>query len=298
LLVLSLIGVLGAGALYEVQHRVRRRNEAVEAQRGPQAPVKQGEASAPRPLSTEMVGVVVALDDAVLAFKSAGRLNNLMVQVGDQVKVGAKLAELDSAEAQREVAQAKARVSSAQAELSAAWVKVKQAKDRLGRLEETAQFISQEKLESARTQVRVELAGAGQAQARVAQEREALAMTQLAANETTLRAPFAGTVSAMLAQRGARVSANQPVIRLIGMGEKRVRFAVPAAQLDAVTEHSALRVELSPNKEVPGIVQRLAPGFDPTLRYRLAEASLEGEVEVPAGIPVTVRLDEVRAQGR
>jgi multidrug efflux pump subunit AcrA (membrane-fusion protein) len=119
---------------------------------------------------------------------------------------------------------------------------------------------------------------------------------QLTANETTLTAPFAGTVSAVLAQRGARVSPNQPIIRLVGLGEKEVRFAVPEALLNRVEERAPLTVELADARALTGAVVRLAPGFDPTLRYRLAEASLEGAAELPAGMPVTVYLAEPRAR--
>ncbi|MBK7861300.1 MAG: efflux RND transporter periplasmic adaptor subunit [Archangiaceae bacterium] len=285
----SLVGLITIGGLYELQHRRWRHRDAAVATA---APARDAGAvdEVPADAAVEMVGVVVAQDDAVLGFKSAGKIVVLKAQVGDQVALGQTLAELDPAEALREVGQAKARVSSAQAELQSAWVKVKQARDRLARLEETAQFISQEKLESARSQARVEQASAAQAQARVQQEREALAMVQLSVNETAMRAPFAGTVSAVLAQRGARVTPNQPVIRLVGLGEKVVRFAVPEALLERVAEHAAVKVELSSTRQVSGVVERLAPGFDPTLRYRLAEASLEAKVNVPAGIPVTVRL--------
>ncbi len=283
-MVAALVTVLSVALGFEVW--LRRSQTGRAGVREPPAPATQvGHAAL---LDQGMAGVVAAAETA-LAFQVPGRLTRVQVRVGEVVKPGAPIAELDPAEAQRDAAREAAQLQATEAAHAEAQVKVRQARDRLERLEATAQFNAQEKLENARLQLEAELAASAAAEARVALQREAVARARLMLEARALRAPFAGTISMVLVERGASVAAAQPIARIIESGDRTVRFAVPEGLLDAVQERTPVVFEAGAQR-LSGEVKHLAPGYDTALRYRFAVASLPSDAPVPVGTPVTVRV--------
>ncbi len=291
----SLIVVLFVSAGWEIKQQTSRPNRRETGTL--QQPGAIADRDAPE---IGMVGVVVARDDAQLGFRAPGRVHRVAVGMGDLVHAGDPLVELETEEQAREVGTAQARAVAARAEQTAARVRLAEVTDRLKRAEQTAQYSAAEKLEVARWAVTTASAGMDQAAARVEEANQALQLVTLRAAGNTLRAPFDGTVTDVFVRRGARVMTDQPVLRMIGSGELSVRFAVPQAQMATVTRGSALMVELAPNSEpMRATVSRMTPGYDPTLRYRLAEARFEpskGLGALTAGSPVTVTALKVPAR--
>lgn len=82
------------------------------------APALINQQIAPAPNNIQVLGTFIAPNQATLTFKGSGRITELRVQEGDQVKKGDTLAILDTTELQLAVQQAQAALAGAQARLN------------------------------------------------------------------------------------------------------------------------------------------------------------------------------------
>ncbi|TJZ72063.1 HlyD family secretion protein [Chitiniphilus eburneus] len=215
-----------------------------------------------------------------LAASQSGRLTQLAVKRGQQVKTGAAVFALDTdnevaarRQRQQQLAAAQAQLDDlrtgkrpqeievTQAQLAAAEAEARRAAQQ--RQRDEAQFqaggVSQAQLEQSRAadlaaaanvlQLRRELdvarlpGRAAQMQAQAAQveaARAALAQADWTLNQKALHAPAAALVFDTLYREGEWVAAGSPVVRLLPPGNIKVRFFVPQAAL----------ASLAPGREV------------------------------------------------
>ncbi len=164
-------------------------------------------------------GTLQPWHEADLSFKASGRLSAVRVKVGDKVKAGASLAQLDSSEAaaQRRAAEAQLKASRAQLALA-------QDNDQRTSAMVTAGAVG----EATGTQVRGQLALVG-AQVEAAQAQ--LAIASLALGNHALTAPFAGLVTRAPTGPGAVVGAGTPLIHL--QDTTRLRLVATVSESDA-----------------------------------------------------------------
>lgn len=185
----------------------------------------------------EFNGTVRSAQRAELAFKVAGRVEQILANEGMQVRAGDELARLDDREIQ-------ATLNSAQAEFNSA-----DADYRRGQaIFERTQAISRRDLERLETQRSL---AANQ-----------LSNARLALEETVLRAPFDGVIGRKLVEDFARVSANQPVLVIQNLQDLEVVIQVP----DQVVLQSARRSGAV--AEIPGLEQ----SFPLSLKFFSTEA--------------------------
>lgn len=172
-------------------------------------------------------GTVRAAKRAEMAFKVAGRVEEVMVNEGDFVTTGDALARLDDREL-------KAALNSAQAEFNSADADYRRGKA----IFESTQAISRRDYERLETQ------------RNLAANR--LSTARLAVEETALLAPFDGVISRKMVENFARVSANQPIVLLQDLEDLEVVIQVP----DQIVLQSARRTGAF--AEIPGLEQMFA----------------------------------------
>lgn len=162
----------------------------------------------------ELSGSVKASDDATLSAQAAGSVITL-AELGDNVRAGQTVAQLDPSIAQAAVEQAEAMVEAAQAQYDL-------AEDSYNRQEPLYRdsIISAIEFESVRAQFSQAKAQLSQARATQAQAREQLANTRV----TT---PFAGTVEEKLVERGEQVMPGTPILRIVNTTRVKVTAGVP-----------------------------------------------------------------------
>jgi RND family efflux transporter MFP subunit len=191
-------------------------------------------------------GVVRAADRADLAFRIAGRVADLNVDIGDSVRQGGVLARLDPAIPQLRQQQATATVSRVEASLE----------ERRRRLDVqqrlyTAGHTTLQSLRAAALEV-----STGEAELRDAHAALALATRDVA--DSALVAPHDGVVAAREVERNSEVSAGQIVLRIDGTGTLEVASSLPANLVESA--RVGTRVEVSVTA-VPfpliGIVSRI-----------------------------------------
>ncbi|MEM7674846.1 MAG: efflux RND transporter periplasmic adaptor subunit [Myxococcota bacterium] len=189
-------------------------------------------ASAPPAAPMTFSGIVRAERRAHLAFTLGGRMVQRRAEVGQAVKKGVVLAELDLAPLRNARAVAKARYDDVSARL-------KQLQSDLGRekrlvKEGAGRRETVEKLSS----------GVAGAQAGRAQAKAGLDEAQRKLDEARLRAPFAGTVIQVMLEPGEFARPGVPIVVLSAEDRLEVEVQVPEAVRAALKRDAPVEVRL------------------------------------------------------
>lgn len=218
-------------------------------------------------------GSVAAWQEAVVAAESSGlRLAELRAQVGDRVRKGQLLASFASELVQAELAQARAGQAEAEAALAEAAGNARRARE----LQPTG-ALSEQQVQQLLTAERV-------AQARL-EVQQALVRTQtLRLQQTEVRAPDDGVITARQATLGAVAQPGQELFRMIRQSRLEWRAELPATELGRVRVGMAARVQLPGGPELVGKVRLIAPSVDPASRMGLVHVDLPADAAARAGV--------------
>ncbi len=173
-------------------------------------PVKVAEASGAGFLRKDFAGMATPDDAVTLAFKLSGQLTELPVAQGERVRRGALLAELDPRDVELQV--------------SATRSAFEEARSQQQRMERSAQAVSRQDAEAART--------------RFAQARAAYNNALDLLKDTKLKAPFAGVIEDTYVDNYERVQAGQAILRLVDPHTTTVKFTMPERGLAALADSS------------------------------------------------------------
>jgi RND family efflux transporter MFP subunit len=203
----------------------------------------------------EYAGEVRARVESRLGFRVAGKITKRTVEVGQRVKAGQLLAQLDPRDYQLAADAGRAQVVSAttQRDLAAAdLTRYRALKDQ--------NFISGAELERREATLKAAQATLEQAQAQLAGQGNQTGYTQLLAD-------VSGVVMAVEAEAGQVVAAGTPVVRIAQDGPRDVVFAVPEDKLARVPVGSAVTVRSwTGGPSLRGTVRELAASADPVTR--------------------------------
>src|SRR5262245_53605759 len=205
------------------------------------------------PLDSEVIAVGVVKSQVGAEVKVGSQLSGIVaklhVNVGDAVKRGDSLAELDDA-------QWRARVTSLEAELAAAEAELAYARSDVSRMERVASY-SPAQVENGRRNVQVRDAMVGQARARLDEARVSLAYTRI-------RAPISGTVASVSTYEGETVAAafSAPTfVTIVDLERLEVQAYVDEHDIGAVRtgERVRFRVDAFRDRELTGAVRAIYP---------------------------------------
>ncbi len=193
-------------------------------------------------------GSLRAVDLATVKAKVAGDVREVMVREGEPVKAGQVVAKIDATEFEARVAQARGNLNNAKAQLEIAG---KSRDNNLALMEKG--FISKNAFDNSASQF-------SGAKASVDAAQGALDIVQKSLNDTLVRAPISGLVSARHAQPGEKVAVDGKLLEIVNLHQLELEAAVPASEIAqvAVGQKVELRVEgLSSRFE--GRVARINP---------------------------------------
>ncbi len=213
-------------------------------------------------------GRVRASQQPALSFQVPGRVEQVLVEVGDSVKKGQVLAVLDRADFATRVASARAAVAQAEAEARRA----RRDADRNERL-----FSGSAVSEADRDRSR-DIAVAAEAQLERLRQELALADRELGYTRLVARAP--GTVVERRLDPGVNVSAGQPVLHVAG-GKLEIQVDVPETMVSAILVGSPAQVRLP----------ALGEGRRSALVTRVAHGLGSGRVLYPVFLSLDVEAD-------
>ena len=237
----------------------------------------------------EYAAEVRARVESRLGFRVGGKVTRRSVDLGDSVRAGQVLAQIDPQDL-------RLGQESAQAALAAAQANHVQARADFERYKELrAQgFIGAAELERRETTLKSAQATLDQAKAQAAVQGNQAAYAALVAD-----AP--GVITAVEAEPGQVVAAGTPIVRLAHDGPRDVVFSVPEDKQALIRplegKAGALRVKLwGSDTLLPATVREVAAAADPATRTFLVKADL-GKVDVRLGQTATVLLDTPRISG-
>jgi RND family efflux transporter MFP subunit len=242
-------------------------------------------------------GSVRALEETVLYPRASGYIRKWYFDIGEKVKEGELLAEIDNPEVEQQIAQARAQLSQAEAGLVLANANASFSKQNLHRYEKLAPagVASQEEFEKARAQADVDDANVTVANANVEAQRANLKrLGQMKAFDRVI-APFSGTITERNVARGALVTAGNasPLFRLAAIDPARVFVQVPqdAAPAISVGAQAIVKVREFPGRTFEGKIAHSAGALDSSTRTMTIEVRVPNpKSELMAGVYAEVAL--------
>lgn len=291
----------------------------VLARSGPLAPVRVVTATVARADLAPLligIGVVEARRSYLVGPTSAGRVRSVNVDVGEQVKAGHVLAEMEPVDLDQRyaattaaVARARNAVDTAAAQLADSVARRRIAAGNANRYDDLGRqgFVSisvsegkSQELKSADAQMAAAesaLAAARQDVARLGAERDG-ALQQRA--NLRLLAPVDGVVTARDAEAGSTVVAGQAVLRLIAPDSLWVKLRLDQNRSTGLVPDLPAEIVLRsrPQQTFPGKVARIEMISDNVTEERVAQVSFDA---LPTGVSVgemseiTLRLPTIKA---
>jgi HlyD family secretion protein len=260
-LLLLVPAVLALFALYAL--RAQQAFSAPEVETTVASVTRDVSPSAGTPILTAS-GYVVARRKAVVSAKIQGRLAELRVEEGSEVKKGEVLARLESNDYEASVERARASVQRAEADLAE-----QQRQLRLATELAKEDVLAEDQKEAAASRVRI-------ADADLAQAKADADFAEAQLQNTVIRAPFAGVVVKKMAEVGESVAPIPPgvnistssgaIVALADLATLEVEADVAEANVAKVAsgQPAEVTVEAIPNRRYKAVLRQVIPTADRT----------------------------------
>lgn len=239
-------------------------------------------------------GTLHARESAVVSAQVVGRIQQVLVHAGDSVKAGQTLAVLDDATMRASVEQAQAAVAAAENQQAAAQSNASLAASTLARYKQlqAQKSVSPQEIDEVTQRAAAAAQGVDalrkQADAAKAQEASARAML----GYTRLHAPFAGVVTARMADPGTMAAPGVPLLQIDSAGPLRLEATVDESAIRAVRRDMKLQVNVSGAQaaSITGTVAEIVPAADPTSHTFLIKIDLPSSAQLHAGMYGTANI--------
>lgn len=307
-----LLAAVALGGLAWVGWLLHRKLEAPPAARG--RPAAMAVAVVAEPVRREtvrdvrtLVGTLRPRSQFIVSPKIAGRLERLVVNVGDRLQSGQTLAWLDDDEAVQQVEQARAELEVARAGEDEAAVAAGRAEREHQRMAElrTRGIASEAELDLAKSDLDAQKAKVKVAQAQVLQHEAALKGAEVRLSYTKIAVAWQdGGGPRVVAERyvdeGATLSAGVPILSVLESDPLVAAVNVPERDYPRLKagQEATVTADAHPGREFPARVVRLAPFFRETSRQARIELEVRDErsllrpgMFVRARVVLAVRAD-------
>ena len=235
-------------------------------------------------------GNIQPLTEAPILARSTGYIKDRLVDIGDRVKAGQLLAEIEAPELDSQVEQAQAALKQAQAALDQTTANYDQGKANLDLARVTAQrygnlaargVVSRQDNDQYQASYASQLAQLAALEKAIAAARSAVASSE--ANLGRLRemqaykqvkAPFEGVITVRNIDTGALINAGTTLLyRIAQIGTLRTYVNLPQSSADSVKVGQTAKLTVSnlPGRTFLGRVARTANSLDPATRTLLVE---------------------------
>lgn len=253
---------------------------ALSACGGPKQEEKKEEASIPVEVGEVKVGPIDAAyrgtatleaeDEATVMAKTTGVIEQVLVEEGHSVRAGQVLARLETDRLKLEVARARAEADKAQENY-----------DRNTRVFER-KLISKELYDQSRFALDA--------------ARAAYNLARLTLEESEIRSPFAGVVSARYIKVGNLIQPNSPAFKVTKMDTLHAHIYVPERDIHKLAPRQAaeMRLDAWPGRAFSGAILRVNPVVDAqTGTVKVTVAMAPGQPELKPGMfgRVEIRYD-------
>jgi len=242
----------------------------------------------------QTTGTVHAKETAVISPQVPGAIRQVLVEAGDRVRAGQPLVTLDAAAMQSALEQAMAGEAAARKQQMAAQTQALLAAQTLARyqmLKDQKSVSPQEFDEVEKRSEAAQLQAAAYA-AQSEQAKAAVAGTRTQLGYAILRAPFAGVVTARMADPGTLAAPGVPLLQIDRDGPLQVDTNVDESLIAAI--HLGMKLPVSVDgigaTSLTGTVAEIVPAADPASRSFLVKLDLPAVKNLRAGMYATAGL--------
>jgi len=244
-------------------------------------------------------GTLQAVTEAPILARADGYLKSRLVDLGDRVRAGQPLAEIDAPEVDQQIRQSEAAVEQAQAALEQAQASLEQGKANRELARVTAErwktlaaegVVSQQENDQNQAQLASQSANVQALEKAVSAQRSNIAASQAnlarlqdVQSYRVVKAPFDGVITLRNVDVGALVSTGTTLLYRIAQTETlRTYVNVPQDNANSVHAGQPAHLTLSnfPGRRFPGAIARTANALDPASRTMLVEV----DVPNPSGV--------------
>lgn len=230
-------------------------------------------------------GLLMPVQQTVVHPQASGYVKRTLVDLGDLVRAGQTLAEIDTPTLDQDLLAARARVTQAEAQLALA-----QANDARSQKMVAQGIVSQQRADADAT-------AAAAAAADVGVARAALRGLQAQAGYKRVTAPFAGRITQRTAETGQLVDGSAALFTLADTSTLRVTVQVPQSNMRGVSAglEAAVTLREYPGEQFAGRVTRTAGALDAarTLTTEVRLPNAEGRLLAGASVDVVLTVPNV-----
>ncbi|MBI3933338.1 MAG: efflux RND transporter periplasmic adaptor subunit [Acidobacteria bacterium] len=230
-----------------------------------------------------LVGALRPKQQVEVVPKITGRIQRLLVDVGDSVTEGQLLAELEGEEYEQQVLRAEATLAVANATISQRQAELANAKADQARGTQlfSEGLVSVQSQDSLETRVRVVESQLALAQAQVRQAQADLAELKIRQQQTKILAPLNGWIGRRYVDPGAMVNTNSPIVNVLYLDSMITEVKVPEDHLGnlKVGNRALVSIDAFGGQTFEGRVARIAPVLDAATR----SGSVQVEIANPGG---------------
>jgi len=244
--------------------------------------------------SLVLPGNIQAVTEAPVLARASGYIKTRSVDIGDRVKAGQVLAEIEAPELDQQILQAKAAIDQAQSTIEQTQAALQQGQSNESLAKITAErqqrlfdrnVVSRQdndtaQMQYAAQQSNVQALGKAVAAARNSESAVEANLARLndLKNYLTVRAPFAGVITVRNVDVGALVNEGSTLLYRIAQTDSlRTYLNVPQADADNVRvgQHAILTVPNLGGRKFAGVVARTSNALDPASRTLLVEVHVD-----------------------
>ncbi|MCK0068277.1 efflux RND transporter periplasmic adaptor subunit [Kordiimonas laminariae] len=224
--------------------------------------------------------VIQPSEESKLSFEISGQLGEVSLEVGERVKAGDVLLQLDDTSLKLEVQQARAALEQAEAS-------EKNARTDFERKAALLQSgnVTRAAYDSADTQLKSSVA-------QVEQARQQLGLSEEKLVKSTLKAPFSGVISALNVDSFNTVSPGNAVLTLYGEGTYEVAFNVPSTVINDLKVGDQTSVEVSDLNltGLKGHIKELGSRAQQVSAFPVVVVLEDSNSNLKAGMPAEVEV--------
>lgn len=240
------------------------------------------------PLILRSTGTVHAKETATISAQVMGRIQQVLVREGDNVRAGQALVVLEDGTLRAALEQAQSGLKAAQSAQAVMQTNAALATSTLERYKqlESEKSVSPQEMDevSRRAEAAAASLEAARAQTDAARAQESSARTML--GYARLLAPFAGTVTARMADPGTMAAPGVPLLQVDQAGVLQLETSVDESAIGAI--HSGMKVRVAidgqNSKELTGEVHEIVPAADPASHSFLVKIELPSSNQLRAGM--------------
>jgi len=225
-----------------------------------------------------VVGNLIGEQTVAVVPKTAGRLEEVYVKLGDPVTRGQRIARIEDREIREQVKQAEAAYEVARATIRQREADLKFAQTNLERSRELygRQLLPRQTLDDADARYQAAVAQLELSRAQLTQSQARLEELRINLANTVIASPVNGFVAKRNMDPGAYASQNAPVAEVVDISTVRLVANIVEKDMRRVSTGDAAKVEVDafPGESFHGRVARVAPVLDPATRTAQIEVEI------------------------